>query len=192
MISNRIVPCVLLLVVLQPTSSAMRVHGSGEEPIKGPSVIVIRVVSRTSDLIRPDKLAANSRTLPNGNEIAELPKPSEYYVGTIYKVRINEIIKGNKIVRAGQIITILIPGPRNVTHTVTLSAERKYLIQLQSLTNVEKYEGTVVMDLAQSSEAKHPFDSHDVFTLISDVNTAVPVTEDNKELIKRIRREAKR
>ena len=48
------------------------------------------------------------------------------------------------------------------------------------------------MDLAHPSESKPPFDPHDVFTLIRDINSAVPITEDTKELIKRIRREAKR
>jgi hypothetical protein len=42
------------------------------------------------------------------------------------------------------------------------------------------------------SPTQQPFDSYDVFTLISDINGTVPVTEDNKELIKRIKREAKK
>ena len=192
MISNRLLLCIVLVVFLQPTSSAERLQKSGEEPINDPSVVVIGGVSETFDLVRPDKLTVNARTLPNGNEIAELPKLSEYYAGTIYHLRISEIIKGNKIVRSGQIITVLIPGPPNVSHRVILSAQRKYLLQLFSLTDAEKYKGMVVMKLANPSSAKEPFDSHDVFTLISDFNNAVPITKDTKELIKRIRQEAKR
>lgn len=192
MISNRLLLCIVLLVFLQPTSSAGRLQKSSEEPINDPSVIVIGGVLETSDLVRPDKLTVNARTLPNGNEIAELPQLSEYYAGTIYHVRISEIIKGNKLVRSGQIITVLIPGPPNVSHRVTLSAQRKYLLQLASLADAEKYKGMVVMELGNPSSAKDPFDSHNVFTLVRDVNNAVPVTADTKELIKRIRREAKR
>jgi hypothetical protein len=192
MVSNRFLPCIVLLVVLQPTLSAIRGQKSDAEPNEDSSVIVIGVISGTSDLIRADKLTTTARTLPNGNEIAELPKLSEYYAGTIYHLRISEIIKGNKIVRSGQIITVLIPGPPIVSHRVIMSAQRKYLLQLSSLVDAEKYKGTVIMDLAHSAEDKQPFDFHNVFTPVRDVNNAVPVTEENKELIKKIRREAKR
>jgi hypothetical protein len=191
MISNRLLLCIVLLLFPQPTLSAERLK-SGEEPINDPSVIVIGGVSETFDLVRPDKLTVNARTLPNGNESDELPKLSEYYAGTIYHLRISEIIKGNKIVRSGQIITVLIPGPPNVSHRVRLSAQRKYLLQLASLADAAKYKGMVVMTLGNPSSAKEPFDSQNVFTVVRDVNNAVPVTEDNKELIKRIRRKVKR
>jgi hypothetical protein len=190
---HSLLPCIVLLVVLQPTSSAISVQKSGGGPTKDDtSVILIGGVSETFDLIRPDKLTVNARTFPNGNEIAELPKRSEYYVGTIYQVRINEIIKGNKMVRSGQTITILIPGPGNVSDGVVLFAHRKYLLQLSSLADAENYKGTVVTDLAHSSAAKRPFESQNVFTIVNHFNNAVPVTEDNKELIERIRREAKK
>ena len=191
MILNRLFPYIVLLIVLHPISSTVRPQKSVGEPIKDPAVIAIGVVLGTFDLIRPDKLTVTARTLPNGTEIAELPKRSEYYVGTIYQVRINEVIKGNKMVRSGQ-TTVLIPGPGNVSDGVVLFAPRKYLLQLSSLTDAEKYKGTVVRDPAHSSEAKKPFESQNVFTPFNHFYNAVPVTEDNKELIKRIRREAKR
>lgn len=110
MISTRSLLSISLMVLLQSTSSAERVQKSSDETINDPSLIVIGRVSETLDLILPDKLTVNARTLPNWNEIGELPKLSEYYAGTICYVRISEIIKGNKIVRSGQIITVLIPG----------------------------------------------------------------------------------
>lgn len=192
MILNRCVSCIVLLFVLQPPLSAARPQKSVDEPIKESPVIVIGVVSGTSDLIQADKLKTTSRTLPNGSEIAELPQRSEYYIGTIYQVRILEIIKGNRMVRSGQTITILVPGPGSVSDGVVLFAQRKYLLQLSPLADAEKYKGTVVMDLAHSSEVKKPFDSENVFTPVKHFYNAVPVTEDDKELIKRIRREAKR
>ena len=191
--SHSLLPCIVLLVVLQPTSSAISVQKSGGGLTKDyTSVILIGGVSETFDLVRPDKLTGDAQLLPNGNEITELPKLSEYYAGTIYHVRISEIIKGNKIVRSGQIITVLIPGPPNVSHRVILSAQRKYLLQLASLADPEKYKGMVVMELGNPSSVKKPFDSHNVLTPTKHFYNAVPVTEDNKELIKRIRREAKR
>jgi len=192
MISNRLLLCIVLLIFLQSMASAGRLQKSGEPTHNDASIIVIGGVSETFALVRPDKLTGNTRSLPNGNEIAELPKLSEYYAATIYHVRIGEIIKGNKIVRSGQIITVLIPGPPNVSDRVILSAQRKYVLQLASLADAEKYKGMVVTDLGNPSSDKKALISQNVFTLISDVNNAIPVTEDNKELIKRIRFEAKR
>jgi hypothetical protein len=191
MISNRLLLCIVLLVFVQPTSSAERLQKSAAEGINDPSVIVIGEALEKFDLVRPDKLTGNTRTLPNGTVIAELPQLSEYYAGTIYHVRISEIIKGNKIVRSGQIITVLVPGPWNVSHRVSLSAQRKYLLQLSSLTDAEQYKGMVVMDLGNPSSAKEPFDTQNVFTAVNHFYNGVPVTKDTKELINRIRREAK-
>lgn len=192
MLSNRLLCCVALLVVLHPAISALGVQKSGGGPTKDSSLTVIGSVSGTLDLVRADKLTANVRTLPNGDKIAELPQRSEYYVGTIYKFQIDEVVRGNKTIRSGQSINVLILGPGSVSHRVVLSAQRKYLLQLSLLDVSEKYKGTVVMDLAQPSGAKQPFDSQNVFMLIGDINSAVPVTKDTKELVKRIRREAKK
>ena len=80
---------------------------SGKTP-----AILIGTISSTSSLVRLDKLGGNVRTLSNGQQVPELPRQSDYVVGIIYQVRINEIIKGNKMVRSGQTITILIPRAR--------------------------------------------------------------------------------
>ncbi len=53
------------------------------------------------------------------------------------------------MVRSGQTITILIPGPPNVSDRVVLFLQRKYLLKLSLLNeDVKKYKGTAVMDLA--------------------------------------------
>ena len=61
--------------------------------VKTPAIL-IGTVSSTSSLVRLDKLGGSVRTLSNGQQISELPRQSDYLVGTIYQVRINEIIKG--------------------------------------------------------------------------------------------------
>jgi hypothetical protein len=175
--------CLVVLAISLTASSNLVAQKSDVDPDREPLAILIGRASNTSSLVRPEKLYGTGQNLPQA---------SEYLVATIHKFRIDEVVRGNKTIRPGQTISVLIPGPVNVTHRVTLSAQRKYLIQLASLVDGEKYKGTVVMDLAHPSELKQPFDPHDVFTLIRDINSAVPITEDTKGLIKRIRREAKR
>lgn len=175
--------CILVLTISIAASSDLAAQKSDASPNEEPDAIVVGSTSSRLSLVRPEKL--------NGTE-GNLPQPSEYLVATIYKFRIDEVVRGNKTIRAGQTINVLILGPGNVTHRVVLTAQRKYLLQLSSLADPEKYKGTVVMDLSQQSPSQQRFDSHNVFTPVRDVNNAVPVTEDNKELIKRIRREAKK
>ena len=181
--SIRSLLCLIVLTIPLITSSHLMAQKSDVQPDKEPFAILIGRATSTSSLIRPEKLYGTGQNLPQA---------SEYRAGTIYRFRIDEVIKGNRTIRSGQTISVLIPGPGNVSHSVWLSAQRQYLIQLGSLVDVEKYKGTVVMGVADPSATKEPFDPHDVYTLISNVNSAVPVTEDNKELIKRIRREAKK
>lgn len=59
----------------------------------------------------------------------------------IYKFQIDEVVKGKKRIRSGQTITILVPGPGNVSHSVWLSAQRTYLLQLSSSVDAENYKG---------------------------------------------------
>ena len=174
----------LLVVTISLTASSNLVaQRSAVRPDESSLAILIGRVSSTSSLVRPEKLYGSGQTLP---------QRSEYMVGTIYKFRIDEVVRGNKSIRPGQTVSVLIPGSGNISDRAVLFAQRKYLLQLSSLADAEKYKGTVVMNLAQPSAAKQPFDSQNVFTLLSDVNNAVPVTEENKELIEKIRHEAKK
>src|SRR5262249_40398303 len=155
----------LVVLTISLTASHLVAQKSDVHPDKEPMAILMGRASRTWSLVRPDKLYGSGQNLP---------QRSEYVVGTVYEFRIDDVVKGSKTIRPGQTIRVLILGPGNVTDTVSLSTQRKYLIQLASLVDAEKYRGTVVMDLADPSSAKQPFDSHDVFTLISDINSAVP------------------
>jgi hypothetical protein len=191
MVTGRFLLYVLLLVVLLAMPCTSMAQKADVQLVKTPAIL-IGTISSTSSLVRLDKLGGSVRTLPNGQQVPELPRQSEYLVGTVYQVQINEIIKGNKMVRSGRTITILIPGPTNVSDRVVLSLQHKYLLKLSLLNeDMEKYKGTALMDLAHPSAVKRQFDSRDVFTVTAEIYNAVPITKENKELIERIRREAR-
>src|SRR5262249_46032146 len=191
MVRTWLLLCVLLLVVFLLMPYVLLAQKASVQLVNA-STILIGTISSTSSLVRLDKLGGSVRTLPNGQQVPELPRQSEYLVGTVYQMRINEIIKGNKMLRSGQTIIILIPGPANVSDRVVLSLQRKYLLKLSSLDeDIEKYKGTALMDLAHPSGVTRQFDSRDVFTVTAEIYSAVPITKENKELIERIRREAR-
>src|SRR5215510_14968512 len=142
MVTGRFLLCVLLLVIFLPMPCTSMAQKADVQLVKTPAIL-IGAISSTSSLVRLDKLGGSVRTLPNGQQVPELPRQSEYLVGTVYQMRINEIIKGNKMLRSGQTIIILIPGPANVSDRVVLSLQRKYLLKPSLLDeDNEKYKGT--------------------------------------------------
>jgi len=112
--------CLVVLAISLTASSNLVAQKSDVDPDREPLAILIGRASNTSSLVRPEKLYGTGQNLPQA---------SEYLVATIHKFRIDEVVRGNKTIRPGQTISVLIPGPVNVTHRVTLSAQRKYLIR---------------------------------------------------------------
>lgn len=186
---NRSLFSFVLLVLLQSVPSVGNAQklSEQEQSIKRPSLIVIGKVSATLDLVRPEKLTGTVRILPSGDRIAELPKPSEYYVGTVYQFRVEELLKGNKTARAGQTITVLVPGLANTSDRVILSPRFRYLLQLSLLNDAEEYQSMMLMDLNHPSAARQQLDPRTTYVILSDPNGAIPVTAENKRLIENIR-----
>ena len=183
---------VTILLVLPFAANADRLQEPARVPAEKASVIVSGAVSKTLALVRADKLTGSERTLPNGQKIAELPRPSEYYLGTIYQFRVDDVLKGNKMAHVGQTINVFVPGLVNASDRIALSSRHKYLLQLMPLGgDAKNYEGTAIMDLAKPS-GKQKFDPNIVFAVTGGFDGAVPITEANKALIERIRHEAKR
>ncbi len=191
MTSNRFLLGVVLLAVLQSSSGVGGKQKSDMQPAKSATVISIGEVTRTLTLVRPDKLSGSARKLPNGQVAVELPRLSEYSVGTIYEFRADEVLKGNKVVEAGQTIKVLVPGPGNVSDIAAPTSTHPYLLQLALLKDdPEKYVGMVVMDFADPSFGKQQFDVHTTYSIVGYPHGAVPVTEENKRIIQSIRRDA--
>lgn len=185
--------CILLSPLVEVPPIVAVEQKSQDVPVKGAALVLVGAVSRTLALVRPDKLTGSVRNLSSGQAIAELPQPSEYFVGTIYQFRIAEVLKGNKLVQVEQTINVFVPGPGNSSDRVAPTSERKYLLQLSLLKDgAEKYEGMAVMDLTDPSFGKQQFDPQTTYFIIPDPHGAVPVTEKNKSLIESIRREASR
>src|SRR5258705_8080493 len=74
------------------------------------SPVIIGVVEQSwLRVIRPDKAPKAGKVIPQGDGtyIVELPQWSlDYFVGYIYHVRVQEVLKGDHWVRTNQIIQI--------------------------------------------------------------------------------------
>jgi hypothetical protein len=155
------------------------------------SLVVIGTIDESSLVIRPDKEVSKPKPLSNGQVIVELQDPADYILGRLVRLRVKEVIKQNGTVKPGESINIFLPGFFRAEGQPLLAEKQSYMVFLSPLRDSKELSASLVHE--ETTPAKNvPFPLKSNYTVNGDANGAVPVTEANKELIKRIRREAKR
>jgi len=149
----------LTLAAVGPQSPNM------EMVVTNSSLIAVGVVLHENQVVWPEKLYPGPQ---------ELPQRSKYMAGTVYQVRIQEIVKGDKKARVAATIEILIPGASGTSDSPTLVLGRKYLVCLSFPGVGEKeYEGAVLMDLKHSPSQFNRLDFKTVYIRASGVHSLV-------------------
>jgi hypothetical protein len=155
------------------------------------SLVVIGTIDESSLVIRPDKEVSKPKPLSNGQVIVELQNPADYVLGRLVRLRVKEVIKQNGTVKPGESINIFLPGFFRAEGQPLLAEKQSYMVFLSPLKDSKELSASLVHE--ETTPAKNvPFPLKSNYAVNGDANGAVPVTEENKELIKRIRREAKR
>lgn len=155
------------------------------------SLVVIGLIDESSLVIRPDREVSKAKPLSNGQVIVELQNPADYILGSLVRLRVKEVIKQNGTVKAGETINIFLPGFFRPASQPILAEKQSYIVFLSPLKDSKELSASLVHE--QTTPPKNvPFPLKSNYAVNGDANGAVPVTDENKELIKRIRREAKR
>jgi hypothetical protein len=157
------------------------------------SPVIIGVVEEPwFRVIRPDKLAAQkviSRRQPDGRYIAELPQRSlDYLVGYIFRVKVQEVLKRDRWVRVNQTIEIF--SPFQLEGGASFPKGQQVLLVLAPFTpKKEDFEKTSVVRHGESlSRGGAPFNLRTrYYSVPSEANGVVEITEKNKKLIEEIR-----
>jgi hypothetical protein len=154
--------------------------------------VIIGVVEQPWRMvIRPDKLAKKStaREQPDGTYIVELPqKPLDYLIGYLFRIHVQEVLKPDGRVRANQTIEVF--APFRLEGGVSLPPEKRFLLALAAFIPKEKeFDKTTVIKVGQSSSKQGA--SFDLraryYSVVSDANGAVQITDKNRRLIDEIR-----
>ena len=155
------------------------------------SLVVIGIIDESSLVIRADREVSKPKPQPNGQVIVELQNPADYVLGRLVRLRVKEVIKQNGTVKPGETINIFLPGFFRAAGQPLLAEKQSYMVFLSPLKGSKELSASLVHE--ETTPPKNvPFPLKSNYAVNGDANGAVPVTEENKELIKRIRREAKR
>lgn len=156
--------------------------------IEESSAIVVGIIEEQLSVIRPDKIAGASKIRPDGRVMTELPNPSEYMVGSLYRFRVDEVIKKDRGVKKGYVISIFVPGRGTTTHSPAFVKGQRFLIFLSALKEDDKeYEGTSVVNVRNASAGGKRFNPRDIYGVVSGLRGAVPITTENRAIVNEIR-----
>lgn len=142
----------LTLACLPATLPSSACRQSGGDLEKESAVIVVGNVEEEWQLIRPKKLITQQTPLKDGGVLVTFPNPAEYVVGRVVRLRIDEVLKPYKKLKAGDTITIFLRGRLPYEGDASLLAKQKYLVFLCPL----KTDGKEFLDTAISKPGATP------------------------------------
>src|SRR2546430_2285259 len=179
-----VIPLCLVLISSVGLASAANVPAQNA-PVRESTVIAIGVLQEVLSVIRPDKLS-RTRTLPNGRREVVLPNPAEYMAGTLYRLRAENVIKGERKVRKGMIMNVFIAGSGSL-HDPLLVKGQRFVLFLSPLKGDEDYKGTLVMTDNNSLVGSKQFNPIGSYILVSGRESAIPVTSANQKIISEVK-----
>lgn len=155
------------------------------------SNMIIATVERKYWVVHPDKMTSKGTPLPDGKIAVELPKPQDYVVGSLYNVRVEQILKKGKGATASKSIQIFTPGFMASFHTsAPLLEGRKYLLFLELLNpEVGTFSDTKVHKLGADLATAEKFNPKSTFTVIQASNGALEITENNGRVIEEVKKQ---
>ena len=184
-----IVSCVLAATV------SVLAQAPGIDPrglaVHSTPVIIGVVEGSPRSVIRPDKLPkqGQSKPQPDGTYIVELPSGTlDHMVGYIFRVRVREVLKSDRRVRAGQTVDVF--APFRLEGAVYLPSKQRILLTLAAFSpRKEDFDKTSVLKFGQSpSQQGESFDLHGHYYVVAgDANGVVPITNKNQKLIQELR-----
>jgi hypothetical protein len=151
--------------------------------------VMLAIVESKAWVVRPEKMVGGQTTLPGGNIEVGIPNPRDYVVGSLFNVRIEQILKKHNRVRTRRTLRIFVPGFMASAHeSATLVLTGKYLLFLERLESEGgTFSGTRVYRPDTKTAREETFDPKSSFIVVESGNGAVQITEKNLKIIDRVK-----
>lgn len=163
-------------------------HPAWSVMISHSALIVFGTVESESWVVRPDRMVVTPRPQPDGTIIAELPDIKDFMVGRIRHIRVAEVIKRERGVRAGGIVDVFLPGLM-MTDQPLLIEGRKYILFLAPLQpdddRGQGFEGTVLHKPHEPIDKDAKFDPERAYNIVW--NGCVRISSDNAGVIDEVK-----
>lgn len=152
------------------------------------NVVVVGVVENKTWVVRRDKMVNAVRPLPGGKVEVQIQNPADYVVGSIFTMRVDEVIKKDKKAKTGGRITIFVPGYMVGEGTPALVENQKYLVFLSPPEgNSESFSGTTIYQPGDSSTKGMLFNPQSSYIVVRGDKGAVRITAKNLKIIDEIK-----
>lgn len=151
--------------------------------------VMVAIVESKAWVVRPEKMVGGQTTLPGGNIGVGIPNPRDYVVGSLFNVRIEQILKKHNRVRTSRTLRIFVPGFMASAHeSAALVLTGKYLLFLERLESEGgTFSGTRVHKPDAIAASQEKFDPKSSFTIVQSGNGAVQITEKNLKIIDQVK-----
>lgn len=177
---------VMMVVLAFACASAQTsaVRASWKELAKESTAIVVGTVVGKGEVLRADKS-------PQGGGIdagVTLPAADEFRLGTAYYLRITEVVKGNRKIRAGKTVTIFKPGWFYAEGDPKFTLRRRYLIFLRPVeANPEAFATAVIEQPEKTGKANVPFRAESSYSVTFGEDGVVRLTSQNQNVVAKVR-----
>ena len=150
--------------------------------------VIVAVVQSKAWVVRPEKMLIGQKTHPNGNVEVPIPNPRDYVVGSLYNVRVEQILKNDNGVRTRRTLRVFIPGFMASAHEgAALVPGERYLVFLERLNSRDgTFSDTRVHTPETKSANVENFDPNSSFTIVQSGNAAVQITKKNLAIIRQV------
>lgn len=153
------------------------------------SAIVVGVVEGKSWVVRKDRMSSSGKVLPDGTVEGNLPNPRDFVVGSLYQLRVEQVLKRNKKVTTASRVEIFVPGYM-AGHGAPIFLEgKKYLVFVRPLDpEGDTFDGTFIYKPGiGASEKMVQFRSESKYAFVRGEHGSIGITEKNVRIIDEVK-----
>ena len=165
--------------------------GPNELAKESKEIVVGIVLDRNLWVIQPEKVVPPwSEPQPDGTRLLHLQSPSEYVIGQLRLVKLDEIIRGSTKAKAGDVMTVFTPGFAS-SDVAALAKGKRYALFLSPLQSDDKrFTASVIQNPGDTLAKKKKFDPSTAYSVVGGYFGALRLDTEDVELLDRIRKAA--
>lgn len=151
------------------------------------SVVIVGVVEKTSWVVRRDKMVSTVERLPDGKQRVGIPKPEDYVVGDLARIRVHEVLKNDGRVKTKGIVAVFVHGCCHTEGVPAFVEKGRYLVFLSPLKDSSQtFAGTTVFQSMNASKEAR-FDPSSKYVVVGNDSGAINLTSQNNNVINEVK-----
>lgn len=123
----------------------------------------------------------------------QLPDPAEFVIGRITRLRVDEVVKGSRVTKAGSTISVYLPGWAASEGSPAFVKGKRYLVLLSYLgAPASDFNDAGLYQPSAPSSKLPPFAPKQYFSVVGDSSGALPYDREHQSAIADVKAKARR